>query len=50
MPMMYAAVFKGSGVLELEQVQVPQIQEPDQVLLCVRAASICGSEDRKSVV
>lgn len=44
MPMMYAAVFKGSGVLELEQVQVPQIQEPDQVLLCVRAASICGSD------
>lgn len=44
MPFMQAAVFKGNGVLEVEQVEVPKIQEPDQVLLKVRAASICGSD------
>ncbi len=44
MPLMQAAVFKGDGVLEVERVEIPKIQEPDQVLLKVRAASICGSD------
>lgn len=44
MPTMRAAVFKGNGVLQLEQVEIPRLQEPDQVLLQVRAASICGSD------
>ncbi|WP_122790463.1 zinc-dependent alcohol dehydrogenase [Intestinibacillus sp. Marseille-P6563] len=44
MPTMQAAVFKGNGVLELEQVEIPKIEHPDQVLLQVRAASICGSD------
>lgn len=44
MEMMQAAVFKGNGVLTVEQVAIPQITQPDQVLLKVRAASICGSD------
>lgn len=44
MPKMQAAVFKGNGVLEVEQVDIPKIEQPDQVLLKVRAASICGSD------
>lgn len=40
MPVMQAAVFKGNGVLEVEQVEVPKLREPDQVLIKVRAASI----------
>lgn len=42
--MMQAAVFKGEGVLCLEQVPVPEIQNPDDVLVRVEAASICGSD------
>ena len=41
---MLAAVFKGNGVLELEQVPVPQVREKRDVLLKIRAASICGSD------
>ncbi|MGN1014837.1 MAG: zinc-binding dehydrogenase [Butyricicoccus sp.] len=41
---MQAAVFKGNGVLRVEQVSIPHITAPDQVLLKVRAASICGSD------
>lgn len=44
MPLMRAAVFKGNGVLQLESVEIPKLREPDQVLLRVRAASICGSD------
>lgn len=44
MKQMQAAVFKGNGVLKVEQIPVPSITEPDQVLLKVRAASICGSD------
>lgn len=41
---MLAAVFKGNGVLELEQVPVPQVRDKRDVLLKIRAASICGSD------
>lgn len=41
---MQAAVFKGNGVLKVEEVEIPKIVNPDQVLLKVRAASICGSD------
>lgn len=44
MPKMQAAVFKGDGVLKVQEVNIPQIQEPNQVLLKVHAASICGSD------
>ncbi|MGM9612498.1 MAG: zinc-binding dehydrogenase [Butyricicoccus sp.] len=44
MATMQAAIFKGNGVLEVEQVEVPKIQRPDQVLIQVRATSICGSD------
>ncbi len=41
---MQAAVFAGKGRLELKDVPVPGIKGPDQVLLQVEAASICGTD------
>lgn len=41
---MQAAVFKGNGVLEVDEVEPPKIWRPDQVLIQVRAAGICGSD------
>ncbi len=41
---MLAAVFKGNGVLEVEKIPVPKISAPTDVLIRVRAASICGSD------
>ena len=44
MKTMRAAVFKGNGVLQVEEVEIPKITKSDQVLLKVNAASICGSD------
>lgn len=44
MPLMQAAVFKGNGILQVEKIEIPKIQKSNQVLLKVRAASICGSD------
>ncbi|MDO5548253.1 MAG: alcohol dehydrogenase catalytic domain-containing protein [Eubacteriales bacterium] len=44
MATMQAAVFKGNGILKVETVEIPKITEPNQVLLKVEAASICGSD------
>lgn len=41
---MRAAVFRGDGVLEVESVEVPEIQNPDDILIKIRACSICGSD------
>ena len=41
---MRAAIFEGNGVLSVKDVPIPQLQKPDQVLLKVEAASICGSD------
>lgn len=41
---MLAAVFKGNGVLSVEEVPMPEIRDPKDVLIKVRAASICGSD------
>lgn len=41
---MLAAVFQGNGILEVKQVPKPQITAPDDVLIRVGAASICGSD------
>lgn len=41
---MPAAVFEGEGSLVLKEVPVPKIEKPDQVLLKVEAASICGTD------
>jgi len=41
---MLAAVFEGKGKLALKQVPVPKISKPDEVLLKVEAASICGTD------
>jgi len=42
--MMLAAVFRGEGNLALDEVPVPAISRPDDVLLEVEAASICGTD------
>ena len=44
MSTMLAAVFKGNGVLNVKEVPKPQITHPDDVLIRVGAASICGSD------
>ena len=41
---MLAAVFEGQGKLALKEVPVPKIEKPDQVLLEVEAAGICGTD------
>lgn len=44
MEKMQAAVFEGEGRLALREVDVPQVRAPDDVLLGVRAAGICGTD------
>ena len=39
-----AAVFEGEGRLNLKRVSLPRIKRPDEVLLEVEAASICGTD------
>lgn len=41
---MIAAVFEGSGKLSIKEIPVPEIKNPDDVLLEVEAASICGTD------
>jgi len=41
---MMAAVFEAEGQLTLKEVDVPEIEGPDQVLLKVEAVSICGTD------
>lgn len=41
---MLAAVFAGPGRLELREVPAPEIKSPQDVLLKVTAASICGTD------
>ncbi len=41
---MLAAVFEGKGKLSLKKMPVPKIGKPDEVLLKVEAASICGTD------
>ena len=42
--MMKAAVFKGDGVLDVEMRPVPEVKNPDDVLIRINACSICGSD------
>ena len=42
--MMKAAVFESEGVLNLKEVPVPQLENEDQILIRVEAASICGTD------
>lgn len=44
METMKAAVFEGNGVLRYRDMPVPDIVQPDDVLVRVEAASICGSD------
>ena len=41
---MKAAVFKGEGVLKIEEVDVPKIQNPDDIIVKIELCSICGSD------
>lgn len=44
MAKMLAAVFKGNGILDVEEIEKPKITRPDSVIIKVGAASICGSD------
>ncbi|MGI6617962.1 MAG: alcohol dehydrogenase catalytic domain-containing protein [Saccharofermentanales bacterium] len=44
MEQMLAAVYKGNGVLDVEEVNKPHITHPNDVIIKVGAASICGSD------
>lgn len=44
MEMMRAAVFRGDGVMEVTDVPKAKIHRPDEVLIRVKAAGICGSD------
>lgn len=41
---MLGAVFEGEGRLILKEVPIPRLQDPSDVLLGVKAASICGTD------
>lgn len=41
---MQAAVFKGSGILELEDVPEPVVEADDDVIIDVEACGICGTD------
>jgi threonine dehydrogenase-like Zn-dependent dehydrogenase len=43
---MVAAVFERVGVLNVKRVPVPRLEKPDQVLIRVRAVSVCGTDVR----
>ena len=43
---MLAAVFEGEGKLTLKQVPIPKVEKGDDVIVKVKAASICGSDVR----
>ena len=44
MDKMKAFVVRGVGQLELTELPIPKVQEPDDVLLQVKAVGICGSD------
>jgi len=41
---MKAAVFKGEGVLKIEDADMPKIQNPDDIIVKVELCSICGTD------
>ena len=41
---MRAAVFKGEGQLSVEEVPVPKIERPDQLIVRIEMCSICGTD------
>ena len=44
MDKMKALVFRGGGKLELTEIPIPRVQNPDDVLLRVKAVGICGTD------
>ena len=44
MEKMRALVFKDVGNMVMEEKPIPRIQDPDDVLLKIRAVGICGSD------
>ena len=42
--MMTAAVFEKIGVLNVKEISIPEIKNPDEVLIKVEAVSICGTD------
>ena len=44
MDKMKALVFRDAGKLELTRIPIPQVKDPDDVLLRVKAVGICGTD------
>ena len=44
MDTMKALVFKDVGQLELEQIPIPQVKDPDDVILKIKKVGICGTD------
>jgi 2-desacetyl-2-hydroxyethyl bacteriochlorophyllide A dehydrogenase len=44
MKKMRAAVFEGNGVLNIKEVETPQIKKPDDLIVEVEMCSICGTD------
>jgi 2-desacetyl-2-hydroxyethyl bacteriochlorophyllide A dehydrogenase len=44
MKKMRAAVFEGNGVLNIKEVETPQIRKPDDLIVEVEMCSICGTD------
>ena len=41
---MRAAVFEGEGVLKIQEVPVPKIEKPDEIIVKIEMCSICGTD------
>lgn len=41
---MKAAIFEGNGVMNIKQVDMPEISEQDELILKVEACSVCGTD------
>jgi (R,R)-butanediol dehydrogenase/meso-butanediol dehydrogenase/diacetyl reductase len=44
MKTMKALVFRGVGKIEMQEIPIPQVTQPDDILLKVSAVGICGSD------
>ncbi|MGN1009112.1 MAG: hypothetical protein ACI4PV_09205, partial [Butyricicoccus sp.] len=43
---MTAAVYEGNGVLQVKQIDIPEVKNADDVKIRIHAVSICGTDVR----
>ncbi len=41
---MIAAVYKGPGIMDIEEVKTPEVEDPEDILLQVKFSLICGTD------